>query len=204
MSADRRHDSPVVASRRRFGRAVIGCVALFDGVALAKEAPPESERRAALQRSLDVERQQRGRADLCSNAIPGGAGLRGEHFALDDFAGACVADRVQSELAILPAGAARSVRWSGWLRAPLDGVYRFHANAPGVRLRVARRLVLAPAGEEQAPARLAAGRFHPIVIELAHIEPGLRAFELEWTAPHGARFAVPGRVLYPPSERVRS
>jgi hypothetical protein len=151
-------------------------------------------------------RQAAERAGLCSAANAAGVGLRGEYFAAERCAGAPLLVRLDGAIDFdgsfdLPAGSqarARSVRWSGWVKPPLSGRYRFHAGSPDARIVVARQPL---AGPDAAPdVELSAGRFYPILVEVDRIAAAEARIRLEWTAPHGARFLVPRALLYLPTE----
>lgn len=151
------------------------------------------------------------RADMCSASNAVGVGLRGEYFAEQALRGAAMLVRVDDVIDFdqsikWPTGdqahTASSVRWSGWIKPPLSGLYRFHADAPHMQIFLARDLV---AGEGAAPAHkvdLAAGRFYPIEILVSKLTDSPDRIRLEWTAPHGARFVVPKALLHLPTETV--
>ena len=148
------------------------------------------------------------RADLCTAANAPGVGLRGEYFTGPDMRGTPALTRIDEtvDFVQLASGASTpsvaSVRWSGWIKAPLTGAYRFHANAPNMRINVANTLV---AGADAAPEQkfdMAAGRFYPIEITVTDIANPDLPIKLEWTAPHGARYVVPKALLYLPTEMV--
>lgn len=166
-------------------------------------APPSDRMAAELLRADE-------RAGICSAANAVGVGLRGEYFAEPSLGGPAVLVRVDgvvdfdssmgwpSGLAARPA----SVRWSGWIKPPLSGGYRFHADAPNMKVLVARKLV---AGEGVAPDEkvdLAAGRFYPIEIIVSQLTSSDKRIRLEWTAPHGARYVVSKALLHLPSETI--
>ena len=154
------------------------------------------------------------RNDVCSvgNAI--GVGLRGDYFVEPEFRGTPLLTRTDpvidfdASLDWPDSGTGarpRSVRWSGWVKPPIGGSYRFHLDAPGSRVLVSRQLVTVPSGARSAPFEMNAGRFYPIVLEIAHIEPDpVRRIRLEWTAPHGARYVVPRSLLHLPSETLKT
>jgi hypothetical protein len=148
-------------------------------------------------------RQAAARAELCSGANAAGVGLRGEYFAAERCAGAPVVVRLDGAIDFdgsfdLPGPAPRSVRWSGWVRPPLSGHYRFHAGPADARIVVARQPL---GGPDAAPGvELSAGRFYPILVELDRVALANARVRLEWTAPHGARFLVPRALLYLPTE----
>ncbi len=151
------------------------------------------------------------RADMCSASNAVGVGLRGEYFAAPSLRGAAalvrVDDIVDFDQSIQwpmddKAQKVSSVRWSGWIKPPLSGAYRFHADAPNMQVFLARELV---AGEGVAPTNkvdLAAGRFYTIEIVVSKLTDSPNRIRLEWTAPHGARFVVPKALLHLPSDTV--
>lgn len=149
----------------------------------------------------DVERERaEQRMQTCSAANVAGVGLRAEFFSAPGFQGAPIVTRVDGPLELLPAdwpaGGVRSARWRGWVRPPLPGRYAFHTNLPQARLVVARQEFGAAA---PAALDLAAGRFYPVVLELARLDGPPPALRLEWTAPHGLRYLVPRGLLYLPT-----
>lgn len=144
---------------------------------------------------------------LCSGANPVGLGLRGEYYREENLAGTPMLVRVDPVIDFDAgldwpshgdAGHPRSVRWTGWVKAPLSGRYRFHLDAPGAQVSVSRQ-VLVGAGDE---VELAAGRYHPVSLALHRLPAGPGRIRLEWTAPHGARFLVSRALLFPPTESV--
>lgn len=158
---------------------------------------------------VEVERAD-WRAQLCTSANAVGVGLRGEYFARAGWAGDALMVRTDATLEFgegldWPAGQAgvpRSVRWSGWVRAPLTGRYRFHADPPGVSVEVAGQRVGGADSPADAAVELAAGRFYPIAVAWDRMEPQAGAMRLQWTAPHGARFTIPRNALFLPTESV--
>jgi len=148
---------------------------------------------------------------MCSSASVAGVGLLGEYYVSERWVGRPVLTRTDGAIdfdASLDWPAQehpqrpRSVRWTGWIKPPLTGRYRFHADVPGTRILVSRQLVAG--GDAQGGIELAAGRFYPITVELSEIA-GLGSearLRLEWTAPHGARFVVPRALLYMPTDAV--
>lgn len=152
------------------------------------------------------------RADLCTAVNAIGAGLRGEYFAEPALRGAAALVRVDSVVDFdalslrSPSGQAEpravSVRWSGWIKPPLSGKYRFHADAPHMRVLVARNVVAGEGAAADTQVDLAAGRFYPIEVIVAQLPDGGVPIRLEWTAPHGARYLVPRALLHLPTETV--
>jgi hypothetical protein len=96
----------------------------------------------------------------------------------------------------------RSVRWSGWVKPAIAGRYRFHAGVADARILVSQQLLAGPAAEPQAGIDLDAGRFYPISVEVDRLAPAAERIRLDWTAPHGARFAVPRALLYLPMDGI--
>ncbi|HEX6707041.1 MAG TPA: PA14 domain-containing protein [Albitalea sp.] len=146
------------------------------------------------------------RAALCSSANVAGVGLRGEYFADEGCRGPALLIRQDATIdfdASLDWPAERrdqrprSVRWTGWVKPPLPGRYRFHPGTSEAQVQVSRQRVAGPDADDGI--ELAAGRFYPIAIELDRIAPGAADVRLEWTAPHGARFLVPRALLYLPT-----
>lgn len=154
------------------------------------------------------------RADMCTAANAVGVGLRGEYFPLPDLKGPIALVRVdevvdfdasiwrQSELGAT--GRIASIRWSGWIKAPISGVYRFHAETPGMKILVARTLVAGVGAAPGAAADMAAGRFYPIEVTVNRNDESAAQIRLEWTAPHGARYVVPKTLLQLPTDTVAS
>jgi len=152
-------------------------------------------------------RQAAERMAMCSAANAAGVGLRGEYFARERCAGAPLLVRLDGAIDFdtsfdMPAEGTqrrpRSARWSGWVKPPITGHYRFHAGTPDARIVVARQALTGP--DAAADVELSAGRFYPIVVELDRIAAADERIRLEWTAPHGARFLVPRALLYLPTE----
>jgi hypothetical protein len=137
---------------------------------------------------------------------PPANGLRGEYFAGELWDGDPVFTRVDPLLLFAwpeqePWPAPFSVRWTGTLAAPVDGVYRFQLNADdGVRLWLDGQLV----GESVAPdnvnlidvqTQLSAG---PHAIRIDYFQRGGgKALELWWQPPGAALQPVPPAVLTP-------
>lgn len=148
-------------------------------------------------------------AGLCSSANAAGVGLRGEYFAEERWQGGALLIRIDDCIDFdasldWPAEHARhpprSVRWSGWIKPPISGRYRFHADMADARVLVSRHTLSGPGA--MPDIEMTAGRFHPIVVELAQVSAATTRFRLEWTPPHGARFVVPRPLLYMPTESV--
>lgn len=166
--------------------------------AASKQAPLEAESHYAAQR-----------ADLCGAGNAIGVGLKGEYFSAPDYAGKLNLTRTDKlidfdssfdagpELAL---GKPRSVRWTGWIKPPLSGRYRFHLDAPGATVTIARQIVSGPGAQPEASVEMAIGRFYPITIEVRNVDPTYAGrWSLEWTAPHGMRYVVPTALLFMPT-----
>lgn len=156
-------------------------------------------------------RRAAARAETCTAANAVGVGLRGEYFAEEDWRGASLLVRVDSSVDFdasldWPSGQAlirpRSARWSGWVKAPISGLYRFHAEAPNLRVQIARQWLAGADAAADAKLEMAAGRFYPITVDASRFSASHARLRLEWTAPHGARFVVPRALLFLPSESV--
>lgn len=151
------------------------------------------------------------RDKLCSSANPIGTGLRGDYFGSDNCQGPVLLSRVDPVVdfdssfdwpATQTGRRPRSVRWSGWIKPPIAGDYRFHFDAAAASLFVSRVLQVGEGALRDAHVALAAGRFSPLVIELSQLSNIDQRVRLEWTAPHGARYLIPRQQLHLPSETV--
>jgi hypothetical protein len=190
--------------RRAF---LLACSGAGAALLLSRDAlpPRRAGTRGHLQAELELAAEK---AALCSSANVAGVGLRGEYFAEEGCGGAPLLVRQDGTVDFddsldWPAQQndrrPRSVRWSGWVKAPLPGRYRFHAGVARAAVKVSREPVAGPGADASAAVELAAGRFYPISIVLNRLEPGEGRIRLEWTAPHGARFVVPRALLYLPT-----
>ena len=170
---------------------------------------------AMLDRSDDLAaaelRRAAERANTCSASNAAGVGLQGDYFAEESWRGASMLRRVDGLVDFdasldWPGGPGsqrpRSARWSGWVKAPISGLYRFHAQAPNLSVRVAGKLLAGADAAIDARLEMAAGRFYPIVVEASRLSGSPERVRLEWTAPHGARFVVPRALLFLPTESV--
>jgi hypothetical protein len=151
------------------------------------------------------------KAELCGAGNVAGAGLRGEYFGEEMTRGATLLVRIDGvvdfdsslDWPVERSGTRpRSVRWTGWIKPPMTGTYRFHVDAPSARVLVSRQVLVGKDAPEGAHLDMAAGRYYPITVELQRIGSRTERIRLEWTAPHGARFVVPRPLLYPPTEMV--
>jgi hypothetical protein len=179
-------------------------VFLQQGVSESHLADAPTDRMAAeLLRAAD-------RAGICSAANAVGVGLRGEYYSESSLRGRAALVRVddvvdfESSMKLTTNIEVRpvSVRWSGWVKPPLSGLYRFHAEAPNMRVLVARNLVAGAGVPMDQKVNLSAGRFYPIEVIVSKITHSDTRIRLEWTAPHGARYVIPRALLHLPSETV--
>jgi hypothetical protein len=160
-------------------------------------------------RALELAQDSARRNVLCSPSNALGVGLRGEYFDEVNWQGARLLTRVDPVVDFdasldWPAGEARrplSARWTGWIKAPISGSYRFHVDASGARVVVALQTLSGEGAPPAAEIKLDAGRFYPVSIEIARLGiPAGKRVTLEWTAPYGARFLVPRALLHLPTE----
>jgi PA14 domain len=148
------------------------------------------------------------RVDLCTAKNAVGVGLRGEYFSDPAWRGQPVLTRLDPVIDFatdfelppeLALGRMGSVRWLGWVKAPLTGSYRFHVDLPGARVLVSQRVVLADGASRLV--EMTAGRHYPLQIDIQGMDPGAaQRVRLEWTAPHGARYLIPRALLNQPME----
>lgn len=148
------------------------------------------------------------RADLCGAGNAVGGGLRGEYFSAPGWAGSLLFTRIDRsidfeaglELPVEQAQQVRSVRWTGWIKPPVAGNFQFHADAPGMRVKVSQQWVAGEGALSGATTEMALGRFYPITVELSFLDPAYRGrWRLDWTAPHGMRFLIPTALLFAPT-----
>jgi len=99
----------------------------------------------------------------------------------------------------------KSVRWTGWVKAPMTGRYRFHFEPASAQVKVARQTVAGAGAAPEVFLDLVAGRFYPVSAEVVAIDgESMPRFRLEWTAPHGARYVVPRALLNLPTDTAGS
>jgi hypothetical protein len=149
------------------------------------------------------------RGQLCTAANAVGVGLRGEYFSEPSFQGQLLVVRTEDtleysgSLALPPSlPAPGSVRWSGWLKAPMTGRFRFHVEPVGMTIQVGTRKSSPSHHGAEVDVELAAGRFYPVTVEWPRVNIGAEMIRLQWTAPHGARYTIPQRALFLPTETV--
>jgi len=191
---------PRAAARRSL---LLGGGALMVVLSLARRDASPVRVETPTASSPDLEDAAR-RGSLCTTRDAVGIGLLGEYFSLEGWRGATLLTRVDGivdfdatldwptdRVRTLP----RSVRWSGWVRAPLDGRYRFHLDADAASVTVARQPMLEP----DASIALRAGRYYPLQATLERVPSHAPRIRLEWTAPHGARYVIPRSLLQVPT-----
>lgn len=151
------------------------------------------------------------RAELCSGANIVGVGLRAEYFEKAGWRGEPMLVRTDGSVdfvgaADLPeelrATPPKSIRWTGWIKAPTHGAYRFHVMPADARVSVSRQDLDAGHAAAGAPVDMMAGRFYSIVVEVDGLTAASLPVRLEWTAPHGARYVIPRALLNLPTETV--
>lgn len=151
------------------------------------------------------------RGELCSAKNATGTGLRGEYFAGGLDRGAPLLVRTDATVDFdrtveWPAAQATrrpsAVRWTGWVKPPTAGRYRFHTGQASARLWVSQKLMAGEGADPNASLELAAGRFYPVRMEAERLEALDGRVRLEWTAPHGARYLIPRALMFLPNESV--
>jgi PA14 domain len=156
--------------------------------------------------AIELARQSELRAQVCSSANAAGVGLRGEYYARPAWKGVPELVRTDSTIDFdstleWPASlthAPRSIRWQGWVKAPISGLYRFHADPGGTRIEVAKSVVAGAPSSAHATLEMSAGRFYPIIVAIEDVDSAQR-FRLEWTLPHGGRSVIPRALLFLPT-----
>jgi hypothetical protein len=140
----------------------------------------------------------------CSSRNLAGVGLQGDYFMNVGARGPLLLTRVDPSVEFdasldWPSSMSRrprSARWHGWVKVPLTGPYRFHAE-PSVSVTVSGLALAGATASDLATIELTAGRFYPIVVE-ADLQTG-SGVKLEWTPPHGVRFVIPKTLLFLPT-----
>lgn len=191
---------------RVFGLAIIVLALLW--VDLRAQTPVPSDLASVELRRADELSQ------LCSSANATGSGLQGEYFAAPRLRGKPAQVRLDGPLDLdgqldWPAGAGgvarpRSVRWSGWLKAPLSGSYALHFDQPLANVWIGRQQMVTKGNTADTRIELAAGRFYPVTIELADFTPGTERVRLEWTGPSGSRYVIPRGLLFGPTATAQA
>lgn len=189
----------MIESRRHFTRSLLALSAAGLGCNVARAQGPSISEAERL-------------ASLCSPSGPAGVGLFGEYFGQSGLRGTPVLTRIDASIdfdasldwpATGPSVRASSVRWTGWVRTPLSGRYRFHLAALNSRVSVSRQ-VLAEKGISGAEGiDLTVGKYYPIAVTVENLDVTFSSLRLEWTVPFGARYVVPKALLYLPTDTSR-
>jgi hypothetical protein len=148
---------------------------------------------------------------LCTSRNLPGVGLRGEYFAEPGVKGKVLLSRLDMQVDFdanllwpdeLQKTKPKSVRWTGWIRVPLGGLYSFHlSDGQAGEVQVANDVALTAAGQTKK-IELVSGRFTPVTVTVPRLATD-KPIKLEWTAPHGLRFTVPRGLLYPPTDQAK-
>lgn len=193
--------------RRRLLLAGAGAAAcLFarprDAEAAASAQAPKGFAAAELKQAAE-------RAELCSASNAIGTGLRGEYSSQDPMRGAPLLVRIDSTIdfdaslewpAHLAGRRPQSVRWAGWVKAPMSGPYRFHVDQASARLEIARKVFAGEGAAAGTVLDMSAGRFYPVALEVKRLDRLSGRLQLEWTTPFGARYVVPRALLFIPGD----
>jgi hypothetical protein len=155
--------------------------------------------RRTIEEMLAAQREQ-----VCSSRNKVGTGLRGQYFPLTGCAGDPGVTRLDGPVELegapdWPSGEIRSIRWQGWVRAPLPGQYLIHMDGQAADVTIGRVLVLERTATQSVPIEFAAGRYYPVDVRVEARSPASLRARLSWTAPHGIKFLIPRASLYPPT-----
>jgi hypothetical protein len=193
---------PTMSRRRLLLGAALGAGCFLS----ARASPNDTMAAAELKRAAE-------HADLCSASNATGSGLRGKYFAKEPPASAPLLVRVDPTIdfdqtldwpANLAGRRPSAARWTGWVKPPYAGSYRFHVEQRSTRVVVARQVLVDNGAATGATIHLDAGRFYPIDIDAGRLDALVGRLTLEWTAPHGARYVVPRALLFLPTAEARS
>jgi regulation of enolase protein 1 (concanavalin A-like superfamily) len=142
---------------------------------------------------------------------PATAGLRGQYFNGKNVSGSPVLTVIEGPINYTWTGSPRpgvpsqnySVRWTGYVWAPVSGIYRFRTRSDdGVRLWVNNQLLVnnwtdhSPTTNTSPNLDLTGGRWYPITLEF-YENAGGATISLSWTFPNKAWEIVPGTALTP-------
>jgi hypothetical protein len=125
-------------------------------------------------------------------------GLSGAYFAGENLLGRKLAVRIDNTVDIEPDAMVRSIRWAGWVRAPVSGTYRFHVDYPHAKVSVSNLDFSSNADHRAEGLDAKAGRYYPITVEVRRLDLTKRRIRLEWTQPFGVRAVIPKVMLYLP------
>jgi PA14 domain len=155
--------------------------------------------RRSIEEMLAAQREQ-----VCSSRNRVGTGLRGQYFSITGCEGHPRTTRLDGPVELegtpdWPSGEIRSIRWQGWVRAPLPGQYFFHMDGQAADVTIGRVLVLERTANQSEPIEFAAGRYYSVDVRVEARSPASLRARLSWTAPHGTKFLIPRASLYPPT-----
>ena len=129
---------------------------------------------------------------------PDGPGLRARYFSGENWDGELRRERVEDWpvhwITTEEAKRFRSIEWSGWLRLPISGEYRFQFLTGGTRgsASVGEQLHIDP--QTKASARFDEGRY-PVRLR-CQTRPGALCW-LRWAPPGGDFSAIPPELFSP-------
>ncbi len=154
--------------------------------------------------------------NVCTDTTAPLIGLRGEYFAGAQWAAPLMLTRIDRVLDFsgdfgltqanlsdtsVKMQSPGSVRWKGWLKPFMSGIYRFHVTPASARVTLAKQVMTGP--EANPPTlQLSAGRYYPILVEIPEVLVG-QGFRLEWTLPHGTRGTIPQASLIQPNDSTK-
>lgn len=196
--------APAGAVRRRI---LVGAATSLLGAAYAPRGAVAGTSAGASVAGAELKEAER-RAALCSASNVAGTGLRGEYFENGNVGGKLLLVRVDGTVDFdltmeWPVGSAsprpRSAQWTGWIKAPITGTYRFHSGPRRSTFVIARQTLLRPESANEDAIDLTAGRFYPVLLQVERLDLMERRLQLEWTAPFGARYVIPRSLLYLPT-----
>lgn len=154
---------------------------------------------------FDKDAQQSTRnIELCSPRNESGTGLLAEYFSEERCNGSPMLTRIDGpvemdSMEVWPVTRPNSVRWRGWVKPPISGDYFFHFENPLAVIHISHTKFLGREANGANLLNLIAGRYYPILIEINQLDESKYDNRLEWTAPHGMRFVISQRLLYPPN-----
>lgn len=141
-------------------------------------------------------------SSLCSSRNIIGVGLQGEYFQQNNFGGKPLmvrTDRLLDSSQLQFSQDTKSVRWSGWVKAPISGLHRFHFDHPDARILVSKVDFSLDKQKSTEPIDMKVGSFYPIELHLSNVEKVTDSpLRLEWTPPHGYRYLISPAMLFLP------
>ncbi len=161
--------------------------------------------------SLSSQKSESQNGEMCGASNPIGVGLQGEYFGTSHLKGKVLIVRMDNSIDFYisknwprkrSGEILKSVRWMGWLKAPVSGLYQFHLDSPSSSLTLARELLIGERARSVSSKNLEAGKFYPIKIEVENIDEKNSHLRFEWTTPYGVRYVLPRSMLYLPMGTV--